>query len=255
MNTLYDKRFFARNDRSSLPSAAIIAPIVYEWLQPASVLDVGGGSGGWTAAFAAAGVRDYLCVDGDYVDQATLRIPADRFRVADLSRPLDLGRRFDLAVCLEVAEHLPQSCAGDLMMSLARHADAVLFSAAIPLQSGTHHVNCQWPAYWAEQFASKGYSCFDCLRFKVWNEPRVAPWYKQNALLYLNSSGLEKLPKDSPIHASRVSAPLAVVHPEIHYLELEASEVARLPKAMRRVAKSARASFRYHTRRIFQSRG
>ena len=41
-------------------------------------------------------VEDVFGVDGEYLDPATLTIAPERFRAADLSRPLDLGRQFDL---------------------------------------------------------------------------------------------------------------------------------------------------------------
>lgn len=216
MDEQYDEQFFEQLDGGSVTAAREIAPIIVEALRPASVLDVGSGRGGWAAAFAGAGVSDFLCIDGDYVDRNRLHIPVDRFRVANLAEPLELGRRFDLAICVEVGEHLPESAAGVLVDSIARHADAALFSAAIPLQNGTNHINRQWPAYWASLFAQRGYSCFDYLRWEVWERASIPIWYRQNCLLYLNAAGLSKLPPTSPVPAARVESPVAVVHPEFY---------------------------------------
>jgi hypothetical protein len=117
----------------------------------------------------------------------------------DLTRELpDLGR-FDLAVCLEVAEHLPASRAALFVADLVKLSPVVLFSAAIPGQPGVHHVNCQWPAYWADLFAFHGYGCRDEYRWPLWDDDRIESWYRQNVLIF--QQGYE------------VTTPRPLVHP------------------------------------------
>jgi hypothetical protein len=138
----------------------------------------------------------------------------------DLSRPVELGRRFDLALCLEVAEHLPAEHAQTLVDSLVRLAPVVLFSAAIPHQQGNHHVNEQWPEYWHIHFAQRGYVAVDALRRSLWRNTSVARWYRQNMLFYVERSSLPNYPRLRLVFdADGESPPLALVHPE-HYLEL-----------------------------------
>jgi hypothetical protein len=74
---------------------------------------------------------------------------------------------------------------------LTRLAPVVLFSAAAPYQGGQHHVNEQWPAYWAQRFARHEYFPIDCLRRRIWTNPDVAWWYAQNAFLYVHRKALE----------------------------------------------------------------
>ena len=118
-----------------------VVPIVLDLIRPGSVVDVGCGLGEWLATFQEHGVSDILGIDGDYVDRDMLYIPQQDFKTIDLNRPFTLNRTFDLAVCLEVAEHLEAEHANDFVESLTRLAPIILFSAAIPLQSGTNHVN------------------------------------------------------------------------------------------------------------------
>lgn len=184
--TPYDAGFYALQDDWSAQSARVVVPLVMDLVRPASVLDVGCGTGTWLAAFAAAGVADYLGMDGEYVARDRLKIPADRFRPADLATTPAPGRRFDLASCLEVAEHLPAATAPALVGMLTAAAPAVLFSAALPGQGGIGHVNEQWPWYWQELFAARGYVRLDPLRKAVWQHPEVAPYYQQNLFLYLD---------------------------------------------------------------------
>ena len=179
----YDERFYARLEGSGDVAAKRIVPLILDLFDAKSVVDVGCGIGRWLLEFAHHGLEIHG-VDQDRVPPELLLIPADRFTVHDLQRPLDLGRRFDLAVSLEVAEHLPERCADDFVASLAGLAPAIAFSAAIPFQSGTGHVNMQWPTYWSEKFARHGYRTIDGVRRKVWNDAQIPDWYRQNLLLY-----------------------------------------------------------------------
>jgi hypothetical protein len=113
-----------------------------------------------------------------------LQIPQDRFRSFDLTKPFDLGCMFDLAISLEVAEHLPADCAQVFVESLTRLAPVVLFSAAIPFQNGAHHINEQWPDEWAGLFKDRSYLPVDFIRKRVWGNDSVEWYYAQNTLLF-----------------------------------------------------------------------
>lgn len=158
-------------------SAAVVAPIVHDLVEPRTVVDVGCGQGWWTQAFTDLGCET-LGIDGSYVSPI-----CDRFTAHDLTTPLpDLGR-FDLAVSLEVAEHLPATRAVGFVADLCALAPTILFSAAIPGQGGTGHVNEQWPGYWADLFARNGYTVSGGLRWRIWDDDRVENWYRQNLLI------------------------------------------------------------------------
>ena len=93
---------------------------------------------------------------------------------------------------LEVAEHLPPDSADALVESLTRLAPFVLFSAAIPLQGGWHHINEQWPEYWAEKFLARGFVAVDCFRPRIWTDDRVQRYYRQNLLLLVRKDHISK---------------------------------------------------------------
>jgi SAM-dependent methyltransferase len=150
--------------------------------KPTSVLDVGCGAGMWLRAAIDLGVDDVLGIDGLDMPQDLLSVPKALIKTTNSSVPIDLHRRFDLVLCLEVAEHLDSTCSECLVETITNHSDNVLFSAAIPGQSGQHHVNCQWPAYWQERFNRRGFACEDSIRWQFWDNERIAPYYRQNLL-------------------------------------------------------------------------
>lgn len=150
--------------------------------EPNSLLDVGAGSGHWLKAAMECGVYDVLGVDGVPTTGRSLEVSSDLIMLADLRKHLDLGRQFDIAICLEVAEHLPEEAASTLVSSLCRHADIIYFSAAIPYQGGDHHINCQWPEYWQRLFNDQGFACEDKIRWRIWKIRSIEPWYRQNMM-------------------------------------------------------------------------
>ena len=198
-------------DELSLSSARVVLPLVFALRRPASVIDVGCLYGSWAAVCRELGVEDVVGIDGDYVDRRALRIPERSFVAHDLAESLKPTRTFDLAVSLEVAHYLPESRAAGFVADLCALAPVVLFSAAIPCQGGRGHVNEQWPAYWAERFASQRYTPVDCVRDEVWDNATIASWYAQNTLLFVSHDACYPAIND---HCGFGRSP-ARVHPDV----------------------------------------
>ncbi|MDP8929007.1 MAG: class I SAM-dependent methyltransferase [Actinomycetota bacterium] len=230
----YDKTFFSECRAGSSASAQKVVPLLLGLSDIRSVVDVGCGTGVWLAQFAAAGIDDYLGLDGDYIERPSLAIPKERFRPSDLEQPLELGRRFDMAISLEVAEHLRAEFAAIFVRSLTRLAPLVVFSAAIPGQGGVGHVNEQWLDYWAELFRAEGYELIDWFRRGLWDEASIEPWYRQNLVLYVANERVAGLNR---VLASGDGMPLRVVHPEVF------REAIQKP-ALRSVVKSIPAALK-----------
>lgn len=184
MSESYSADFYNRQSGGSAVSSTIIVPQILARFPVTSVVDIGCGTGVWLKEFQSHGVDDYLGIDGAYVPEQLRKIPAERFRSADLRRLERLERTFDLACCLEVAEHLPPENAPGFVQFLASAAPIVLFSAAVPHQGGTDHVNEQSASYWAQLFARHGMQPYDCLRPLIWNNRQVEWWYRQNMVVY-----------------------------------------------------------------------
>lgn len=214
----YDADFFAEIGTGSSASAAEVVPLLIELVSPGSVLDVGCGTGRWLAAWCDESVTDLVGVDGDYVDRTSLAVPATMFHAHDLTLPLDLGRRFDVVTCLEVAEHIPRRCEAQLIDSLVRHADVVVFSAAIPAQGGHGHINERWLSHWVSAFNERGFELVDALRPRLWTNENVEYWYRQNLVIFANDEGMKR------VSAPRSSGAMVdVVHPELYKRRAERS--------------------------------
>lgn len=209
----YDRGFYESQRDRSYASAMEVIPLVTGMVRPASVVDVGCGTGSWLAACRLQGIEDLKGLDGNWVDREMLMIPAEHFVTTDLRRPIRLERSFDLVISLEVAEHLPGECAPQFIDSLTGLGPVVLFSAAIPGQGGTHHVNEQWPDYWVQLFMKRGFTAIDCLRTRLWHNEGVEWWYAQNMLLFVRNDRLDDYPCLWPEHACAVPMPLDIVHP------------------------------------------
>lgn len=189
----YSGDFYSYIDAGSRRSARAVAAILLAEMKITSLLDIGAGHGAWAAEWLAAGVKNVLAVDGDYVRKEQLAIPKKNFRAHDLATPLDLKKRFDLVQTLEVAEHLPADKAELFVDNLTRHGDVILFSAAVPHQGGEHHVNEQPPEYWRRKFAGRGYRVFDFVRPRLEGRGEVMPWYRFNSYIYANEAGEKRL--------------------------------------------------------------
>ena len=211
-DTVYSPLFFSTHCDGSLRSAQIILPIVFELIQPLSVVDIGCGVGTWLSAAQQLGITRCVGMDGSYVSTDMLQIDRTQFQAVDLSNSLPVSGRFDLAICLEVAEHLPGSIAPRLVKDLTRLAPAVLFSAAIPGQTGLGHINEQWQGYWVQLFQSCGYVAIDCIRPRVWDNLEVDYWYAQNAFLMADAEYVRQNPGLLAAH-EKTTGPFSVVHP------------------------------------------
>jgi cyclopropane fatty-acyl-phospholipid synthase-like methyltransferase len=229
---VYNKGFFERTQPASRLSAGVIVPIMMELVRPTSVIDVGCGTGEFLGIFEDRGVQDILGVDGMYVDRSQLAISQACFKAIDLNRPFTLEKTYDLAVSLEVAEHLEPAAAPDFIESLTQLAPVILFSAAIPLQNGYHHVNEQWPDYWAQLFQLRGFRPVDAIRKRIWHNRRVEDYYRQNILLFCNEQVLES--NEALQKEFRETNPdmLSLVHPEL-FLRKRDTGAARIMQSVK----------------------
>ena len=212
----YERDYYRTRDAATRPVARAVTGRLLEVVpRVGSAVDFGCGVGAWLAALREQGVERVLGLDGDWVSRDLLAIDAQEFRPSRLQEPQDLGQRFDLAISLEVAEHLPAEASATFVDNLTRAADLVLFSAAIPGQAGTRHINLRWQSEWQALFRERGYRAFDLMRPAFWNDASVPWYYRQNMLVYARQSRRDLC---EPLEAAAGAEPAVVdlVHPELH---------------------------------------
>jgi SAM-dependent methyltransferase len=215
----YTTDFYSTFQEGSRNSAKQIIPLLKEYFDINSVVDIGCGIGTWLSACKDLGITDLLGVDGDYVNRDQLLIEQNQFAAFDIAKKIDINRKFNLAISLEVGEHLPHKSAENYVKSLVNLSDVILFSAAIPYQGGENHVNCQWPEYWAALFAIENYCVVDLVRKRVWKNPLVEHWYAQNVLLFVQADYLKRNELLLREYELTYQSQLSLVHPK-RYIEL-----------------------------------
>lgn len=173
-------------------NADVMADILWRYIQPSSVIDMGCGLGFFLNACKARGAT-IRGVDGDWVKLEDSVIPKSARRTADLNQPYAEKKRYDLAATIEVAEHLLPERSESFVADLCSLSDVVLFSAGIPDQGGAGHINLRFQGEWAEMFAAHGYACFDPIRRRMAAFEHAHPWLMQNVLLYVKD-GVEISP-------------------------------------------------------------
>jgi len=210
--TFYPKSFYALRDDQTRQSAVGVLKQVVDLVQPKSAIDIGCGTGTWLSVLKEHGCNPIKGVDFADLPEDDLEISRNEYIVHDLTKPLKERVSFDMALCLEVAEHIPSSFVDTLVDSLVGASPVVVFSAAVPGQGGMNHVNEQWPDYWSEKFSHRGYVALDVIRPRIWNNKSVFYWYRQNTIMFVDGNhSVLNLIKN---RAGRRDDVLSIVHPE-----------------------------------------
>lgn len=219
----------------NLEAPSEIVPIVIKLINPLSVVDIGCGLGTFLNVFKREGVVLVKGVDGPWCKTELLfqNIDQDEFIEQDMESSIKLDQRFDLAVCLEVAEHLSSHRANSFIEDLVAISDVILFSAAIPKQGGDHHLNEQWLSYWEVMFKQHDYLMYDVLRPIFWDNKKIFWWYRQNMVLFIKSGkqfpAIELLPKNIIKN---------IIHPELYTTIVDYKEVNAVKRSTRALVNS-----------------
>jgi SAM-dependent methyltransferase len=152
-------------------------------------LDIGAGTGGFAAEASRRGLVVEAC-ELTRVGRAMARRQGVIARPFDLTRdpPAETDANFDLAYCIEVAEHLEPELGERLVRFAAARAPLVVFTAAAPGQGGLGHVNEQPKSYWVAAFARAGMRARGDLAMALVTASRasgvLAPWLLDNVMVF-----------------------------------------------------------------------
>jgi len=153
--TLYDSKFF-QSLQKYRPLYHFLADMVAAHLKPASVIDWGCGCGFILEKLLGHGISDLIGIEGSA--EVKPFIPEslkDKIIIADAL--LYNSGVYDLAISIEVAEHISEKDAGKFVNVVCSSASTwVWWTSAVPGQKGTGHVNCRDICYWISIFKDVG---------------------------------------------------------------------------------------------------
>lgn len=218
-------------------SARAVVPLLVKSVDPKSVIEIG--SGEWLSAFRELGLSDLLRVDGAWATDTHADLPATAFHGHDLAQPLHLCRRFDLALCLGLAERLDVESAQSLVESLTRLAPVVAFSTVPPSQDGKRRLNEQWQSYWTDLFDAQEYEPFVALRHALWENDDVELSCRQTLICFCARNRPELIERLGELERD-TRAPVDVVHPDLH-LKIS-GDLARWRRSSERLEQRVRES-------------
>jgi SAM-dependent methyltransferase len=233
----YSGEFYTERRQRTLVSARRTLELVAEVAPFRSVVDVGCGTGTWLSVAGELGASRLVGYEGTWVSKEMMDEPAASLILGDLGQPLRVEETFNLAISLEVAEHLPLERADSFVGELCALAPVTLFSAAIPGQGGRGHVNEQWQSYWADLFARNGRVPVDLVRPKLWIDDAVPFFYRQNILLYCRPDDARRIARVTNC-AIGEDVLIDIVHPiQFERLAREKSRSGKKKSHLRKMTK------------------
>jgi len=123
-------------------------------LEVKTILDFGCGPGDYAKNFIESGF-DCDCYDGN---PNTPEISCNLCGIVDLSEEVDLNKKYDCVLSLEVGEHIPKEYENFFINNLIRHSkDLIIVSWATIGQGGHGHFNEQPNEYVENVFKEKGF--------------------------------------------------------------------------------------------------
>lgn len=182
-DSVYDPAFYSQAYFRSYQSAVSYFGLLSELYSFSSVVDVGAGLGAWSFA-AMERSKDVTSIDGEWTRDMVRPHELSRSLYCDLNVSLAVQEHFDLAVCVEVAEHLHPTRSESFVSELCSLSDVIMFGAALPRQGGVGHINCRPHSFWTALFDKFGFVTLDPFRNSFWYSNQVEPWYAQNIFLF-----------------------------------------------------------------------
>lgn len=159
----YDEEFYVNNRLEGCLMAQWFVPLLWDTFKAETLVDVGCGCGHYLAAYQRQlkkiNLYEYnvFGLEGSvWAVNNPIQNDVD-ISLMDLRKPIHKLWSYELALCLEVAEHIEAEYADVFIDNLCTLSDTIVFTSAPIGAGGEHHVNEQWPNYWQEKFAQRNY--------------------------------------------------------------------------------------------------
>jgi SAM-dependent methyltransferase len=188
----YSQNFYNSVSNRAAQSAQIVAEVLTGTIEPISVVDIGSGQGVWLRTIAAAfpTAKKVIALDlqsheSPFFEELQNSSKNFQFIEVDFENFSKLpGEKFDIAICLEVLEHLTPDTAVEVAKEIGRKCSYLIFSAAILGQGGTGHINERKFNYWMMLMREQGFVALDVFRPALREAHGIPSYYKQNMMLF-----------------------------------------------------------------------
>lgn len=187
-DTVYGSGYYVDRDREeALKDAKQFARVILDIFNPASILELGCGTGTLLYPYREHGVQ-VRGVDLSETAKEESALPDSAFEIHDLTQPYTPNQEYDLVLCVEVLEHIPPEASDTIVESICNAGDTAVVTAAPPGQGGTHHVNEQPPEYWIEKFERHGAKYDEQKTSQIRNQLELSEisWVQKNILVFEN---------------------------------------------------------------------
>ena len=155
--SMYGTAFHAAIEREELIPAQRLADYIHTYIKPAAFRDFGCSSGLYLRELKAR-IPTIPSSGFEFSKEAVERALSTDVYEVDLTSPLSLDTIPNtLGICLEVLEHIPDEYHAAVLTNLTQHCTTLIFSAALPGQGGTGHINCRPRIDWIRRFHALGW--------------------------------------------------------------------------------------------------
>ena len=219
--SVYNDNFYLDN-RTRIKSAEEFLSHLFKYYKPKSLVDVGCGRGAWLKVAQNLGVNNLLGIDGKWNKEKLILKNTKKSKVKFIYKNLNhffkAEKKYDLAICLEVAEHLNSSSAVNLVKSIINLSNTIVFGAAYNMQGGVMHINEREHSYWGKLFLNNNFIVFDIFRPNLWKRNNISFWYRQNTFLFVKKkSKIIKILNKNNIYPLSNTDFMDCIHPELFY--------------------------------------
>jgi hypothetical protein len=187
---MYSYDFHKSIESEEQPQAAKLAEFIQQNYNPSVFLDFGSSSGLYVREIKQR-MPTIESIGYEFAEDAVKNALCSDIILADLTNPLDRVKKDNtVGICLEVLEHISEDDWKPVLQNISNLCDVIFFSAAIPGQGGTGHINCRWKIDWIRRFNKLGWVVdLDMTRnvIREMQTTRHMGWFINNIVVFVKS--------------------------------------------------------------------